>query len=327
MKTTVYYHADCLDGFGAAYAAWLRFGDQAQYRPMHHGEPWNPEDITSASVFILDFSFSPETLASMAALAQEVTQVDHHATALTPWAARLNGDAKQALASFEREDGKLKLYFDLNKSGCHLAWEHFHPTQPLPPLLARIADVDLWRFQHPDSSPVCRALRLKEFDFDTWHPLVDATEESEIYQGLLRDGLAIESFFSTEVARLAQSQLRLSVSLPGECIDPLQASRHGIPFMVIGENCYRAVSGLAVNANGLFASELGNHLALQSQTFGMTWVLSGDGEVKVSLRACNRVNVATLAEFFGGGGHPNAAGFRLSATRFFREILKFPESP
>lgn len=34
---TVLYHADCPDGFGSAYAAWLRFGDSASYRGMHHG--------------------------------------------------------------------------------------------------------------------------------------------------------------------------------------------------------------------------------------------------------------------------------------------------
>ena len=32
MLTTVFYHAHCLDGFGAAYAAWRYFGDQASYR-------------------------------------------------------------------------------------------------------------------------------------------------------------------------------------------------------------------------------------------------------------------------------------------------------
>ena len=36
-----------------------------------------------------------------------------------------------------------------------------------------------------------------------------------------------------------------------------------------------------------------------------------DGEVKVSLRAKGEVNVAQIAARFGGGGHPNAAGFLL----------------
>jgi hypothetical protein len=31
--TVVIYHADCRDGFGAAYAAWKKFGDNASYIP------------------------------------------------------------------------------------------------------------------------------------------------------------------------------------------------------------------------------------------------------------------------------------------------------
>ncbi len=36
--------------------------------------------------------------------------------------------------------------------------------------------------------------------------------------------------------------------------------------------------------------------------------------IRVSLRSKNRVNVAQVAEHFGGGGHKNAAGFTLPAT-------------
>ena len=63
---TVIYHADCIDGFGSAYAAWAHFGDDACYRPLHHGEAWKMSDIAGHDVFILDFSFPPEVLESMA---------------------------------------------------------------------------------------------------------------------------------------------------------------------------------------------------------------------------------------------------------------------
>ena len=32
-KTFVTYHQDCPDGFGAAYAAWLKLGNNAAYVP------------------------------------------------------------------------------------------------------------------------------------------------------------------------------------------------------------------------------------------------------------------------------------------------------
>ena len=40
LPTLIYYHADCIDGFGAAYAAWRHFGQNASYHPMHHGDAW-----------------------------------------------------------------------------------------------------------------------------------------------------------------------------------------------------------------------------------------------------------------------------------------------
>ena len=82
-----------------------------------------------------------------------------------------------------------------------------------------------------------------------------------------------------------------------------------------------AVSGLAVNANALFASELGNRLAERSGSFGLVWELAAGGDVKVSLRAAGKVDVAAIAAGYGGGGHPNAAGFRMALTRFASEIL------
>jgi len=40
-EIVVLYHANCLDGFGAAYAAWKKFGDTADYIPVQYGEEVN----------------------------------------------------------------------------------------------------------------------------------------------------------------------------------------------------------------------------------------------------------------------------------------------
>ena len=41
---------------------------------------------------------------------------------------------------------------------------------------------------------------------------------------------------------------------------------------------------------------------------------TGDNEWKVSLRSRGEVNVARIAELFKGGGHKNAAGYKVKAT-------------
>lgn len=320
-RTTIIYHADCIDGFGAAYAAWRHFGDRACYRPLHHGETVALDEIAGHDVFILDFSFPPSQLEAMAARVRSLTQLDHHISARSAWCDRLttNSDGGE---SFHHPDLPLRIVFDLNKAGARLAWEHFLPGQALPLLLQHIEDQDLWRFALPETSRLCRALRLQAFDFAVWDDLVaqTATPGSEGYRELLQAGAAIEHFCRTETERLAGSRLRMRARLRGETIDPLQALRHGQPVLSDGANSWHAVDAIAINASALFASELG-HLLAEQGDIGMIWQLADDGEAKVSLRSRGGIDVAAIAMRYGGGGHRNAAGFRMPLKSFMQEVL------
>jgi hypothetical protein len=334
--TTVFYHADCLDGFGAAYAAWRRFGNAARYRALHHGEGWQLEDVRGRQVYILDFSFTPAALAAMAAAAVFVLQLDHHATARDMWAAELPASARgmpAGLARHRHAQLPLEVAFDLDKSGARLAWEHFHPDAPVPLPIRHIEDQDLWRFALPGTRAFCRALRLLPFDFTAWDALMRDCADGEAagrYRELCAQGEAIDRFLGMEVERLAQSGQVMPACLAGEAVDPHRASQTSLPLchLADGTPCH-AIFGLAINANMLFASELGHHLARQSGTFGLIWQMDGrtaDGRarIKASLRGDGRLNVAHLAERLGGGGHPNAAGFRLDLERFTADILGLP---
>ncbi|MGB8053190.1 MAG: DHHA1 domain-containing protein, partial [Azonexus sp.] len=194
---------------------------------------------------------------------------------------------------------------------------------PVPLLLRHIEDMDLWRFALPGTRAIGRALRLLPFDFAAWHDLAGRVPDADAarYKALVAEGEAIERFFQSEIDRLAQSRLVMPAHLRGEPVDSLQARRHGLPTLVEGDRAWRAVRGLAINASALFASELGNRLAEQSGSFGLVWQLGADGEAQVSLRAAGKVNVAEIAANYGGGGHPNAAGFRLPLARFANDIL------
>lgn len=320
---TVLYHADCLDGFGAAYAAWCRFGDSASYRPMHHGEAWDMSDIARHTVFILDFSFPPEMLERMAGIAAALIQIDHHASALQAWVGQL-ASGEQRKLDFDHPSQPLSIHFDLDKSGARLAWEYFHPDKPVPLTILHIEDLDMWRFALPGTREYCRGLRLLPFDFATWHALISATPDNKAprYAEMLTQGSAIEGFFQREVERLAGSNLRTPARLRGEPVDALQALRHGQRIVSDGDSAWLAVPGLAINAPALFASELGNRLAGQSGGVGLTWQLADDREIKVSLRSQgSALDVSVIAARYGGGGHPNAAGFRMPAARFFNEVL------
>ena len=64
----LYHGRGCPDGFGAALAAWLYYGDQAEYVGLDHGDVQTVDDLPplqGRTVYILDFSFSAEILAAI----------------------------------------------------------------------------------------------------------------------------------------------------------------------------------------------------------------------------------------------------------------------
>lgn len=319
---TILYHASCLDGFGAAYAAWRHFGDGARYCAMAHGQPWRREDVAEREVHILDFSFPRPSLEAMAGLAASVSLLDHHQSARREWAEFLPA-GEPGLHSHLSPSLPLTVSFDLGKSGARLAWERFLPNEPVPPAIAHIEDHDLWRQALPGTAAFCRALRLAPFEFSAWDEIIRATADpdSPRYRAMLAEGEAIERFCTLEATRLANSRAVSPARLRGDPVDPLQAVRHGRETLDDGEQSWLAVHGLAVNASPLFASQVGQLLADKCGSFGMVWQIA-HGEAKVSLRGNGRVNVAAIAERYGGGGHPNAAGFRLPAVQFLNDILR-----
>lgn len=146
----VLYHADCADGFGAAWALWKRFPD-AHFLAVKHGHP-PPPGLEGRHVVMVDFSYSRTIIEHLAEMTASFQILDHHIT------------AEAALA------GLPYAHFDLAKSGAVLAWEWAH-DEPVPWLLRYIQDKDLWQWTLPASREVNAALASYSFDFETWNGL------------------------------------------------------------------------------------------------------------------------------------------------------------
>jgi len=164
-RPLVIYHANCVDGFGAAYAAYSHFlrGDDCpcDFVAASHGQ--HPPEAAGRDVYIVDFSYRREVLKKLFRTACSVTVIDHHIT------------AKRDLAGLESEHDNLHLVFDMDKSGAVLAWEYFHHLPP-PRLLLHIQDRDLWRFELDGTNDIYAALMARPFDFRDWTELVAGEE-------------------------------------------------------------------------------------------------------------------------------------------------------
>ncbi|MGZ5622005.1 MAG: DHH family phosphoesterase, partial [Methylobacter sp.] len=64
-ETLVIYHADCLDGLGAAWSAFCKLGNQVRYIPARHGDDI-PDFEPGAILYILDYSYPPRLLVDAA---------------------------------------------------------------------------------------------------------------------------------------------------------------------------------------------------------------------------------------------------------------------
>jgi hypothetical protein len=266
-RDLVIYHGKCPDGFGGALAAWLRLGDEAEYLPATHNATPMP-DATGRRVWCIDFAPPREQLAAMARAASELIVLDHHKTAL------------EDLAGWHPPANTI-LVLDQERSGAHLAWRHFHPETPLPPLLAHIEDRDLWRWALPDSRPFTSYLDGQAMNFASWRRILEFDDDA--HAEALEDGRELVQRHLAEVDRYAAAAA--TVFIAGE-------------------------KGLMAEAPKSFVSDVGHVLAKRSGTFGLVWRREQD-VIAIGLRSVAPYVVDTLAQRFGGGGHALAAGFVL----------------
>lgn len=168
-QIVVVYHADCPDGFGGAFAAWKKFGDEAEYMPKRHGEP-APTTLGGRDVFMIDFSYPKEILQSLAMEAASFVILDHHI------------GAKEAVESIPNH------IFDNEHSGAAIAWRYFHKEVPLPRMLSYIEDNDLWKHSLPNGREVSSYLHTIPMDFIAWDKTVDLFESELGFAEVCRKG-------------------------------------------------------------------------------------------------------------------------------------------
>lgn len=315
MKPLVIYHANCTDGFGAAFAAWLKLGDEAEYLPMEYGRSVgaNLPMFEDRDVYILDFSLPREQMDWLFQHAKRVVWLDHHKTAFEMWCKGVpeKGWICQRLNCTEdNPSGNVHIELNNNKSGALIAWEYFHPITKVPMLIQHIDDRDRWQFKLEGSKELHAALAsYKPWTFEMWeaHFLV-----GDIRFGALKDeGAAILRAHNQHV-QSALKQARACEIRWGEIFataDNTPAVRKGFEVGGYSKGFAETRIGLAANAPAFLASDLGHELALKSCTFGLVWSMAGDGQVHCSLRSNGDYDVSAIAKVFGGGGHRNAAGF------------------
>lgn len=277
-KPLVIYHANCADGFGAAYVFWKLYGDNgADYIPASYQK--DPPDVTDREVFLVDFSYKKEKVIEMASRAFSITHIDHHKSAIEDLAPLV-------------EAGTIESFCNLEKSGAVLAYLYLYGKTELPEivgenkqileLLNYIQDRDLWKFEYPETRDIMAAIYSYPMEFETWDFIMTAPEMKKI---LLTEGFAINRRVQKDVETVIKTTKR-DIHILGDTV----------PLI----NCPPGLVSEALNlinvdqpfAASYFDTISGRNFSLRSQP---NKELSKD--------------VSEIAKVFGGGGHKHAAGF------------------
>ncbi len=282
------FHDHCNDGFTAAWLFARKFPD-AVLLPVQYGKPLPAEVVSSSkgdTVTFVDFCPSLEQLQALTE--PQVLILDHHAT------------AQKTLAGFEQAN--IEVEFDMTRSGAGLVFRRYYTpkgktwadTQGSMLLVDYIEDHDLWKHKLPEWEAIQVVTELMPKTLQAWDEL----------------GMRVQHMFEQTVA-FGKGLLQYRDKLIEEAIE------NQFPIRLEG------LSSTAVPCvnSGTFQSFIGNQLSV-GQPYAVIFYIKGEYAV-CSLRSQKDGgrDVGELAKRFGGGGHKNAAGFRVPLAELDSMIL------
>jgi oligoribonuclease NrnB/cAMP/cGMP phosphodiesterase (DHH superfamily) len=180
----VIYHANCTDGFGAAFSAWKLLGNRADYYARSHGD--KPPNVKGKNVVILDFSFDNKTIKKMIKDANNLLVIDHH---------------KSAMVALHDISNTI---FDMSKSGATMSWEWFHPGKESPKFIQYITDRDLWKWELPYSKEFSAAFDMVPYEFEEFEKF----EDDSVFDDAVKRGSFILAYSKTVVKKVCDKAVR-----------------------------------------------------------------------------------------------------------------------
>jgi oligoribonuclease NrnB/cAMP/cGMP phosphodiesterase (DHH superfamily) len=266
----VLYHAKCNDGLTAAWCVRL-VEPLAEFVAVDYQNP--PPNVENRQVILVDFSFKRPVLEQLLASCESLLILDHH------------DSAQKDLAGLEHP--KLRVTFDMDRSGAGIAWDHYHPGKLRPWFVDVVEDADLWRWNkpetllNPDSRAIIEGIRSLPMTFHTLDRLNDT--DAAMYDcdmaAMRRDGEAILRAKEQNVKAVAE---------------------YAYEVEVFGHRV------LIANAPHVLCSEVAHELA-KGRPFGMTYYETKDRRFKISVRSTD-FDTTTITKQWGGGGHKAASG-------------------
>ena len=291
-----FYHNPCSDGLGAAWAIRQKYPD-ISYIGINPSENDISDDIYfEKEIMFVDVCPSKSLLTKMLEHSKKVIILDHHKT-------------NQAFVSTLSND-KLHIVFDMDRSGCQIAWDYVNPsTDQRPWFIDYIGDRDLWKFELPNSKLI--NLGLYELGYITFDKL-DYLYEYDIYKNDLIHDVLLPTAKTIEAQHT--KMINNAVKKAHKATFQTETEKYCVWIGTTLSNLKSEFGNTLVNTNFSDGTEPDFAVIYEYDFKSSKWW--------ISLRS-KKVDVAEISQLFGGGGHKFAAGF--NTTEHIDTLFKYTE--
>jgi len=225
-------------------------------------------------IYVVDFSFNEHIMGHLKKLCKEFIWVDHHKSAMEKLSEVWN-------------DTSIKGLRRMDKSGCGLTWEYFHPNLDAPLSVNLVEDFDIWKFKYGEDTKVF-AEAVQYWGVDDFYGLL-------IYPGT-------QEVIEQGQVLLKQKMKRIEKQLPKA--KKLKWEGHNSYFI-------NTTNDMSMLGNQMCKKLIECDVAVMFQI-----KFNREPYVTVSLRSIGDIDVSNIAKKYGGGGHKNASGFECSLRLF-----------
>lgn len=286
------YHMNCSDGIMGLWCA-------LRYKKIQYIYPSGPnsgldKNIENQNIIFIDLCPPVNYLIELSKKSNNIVILDHHKST------EMNIKNSNILESCKN----ITMIFDMEKSGCQLAWDYFFNDQPRPFFVDYVADRDLWLWKLPMSKEINYALYelnyLQPTNFNKLNQLINDECNVEKSKKMLADkGEIISMMIKKDIDYAIYKSVKATIFV------------NNITYNVW------------LNDNVKYRSELGEILCKKPfkdgtmPDFAVLWKYDiVSNEWWISLRTTSDlIDLSLIAQSFGGGGHKKASGFSIKGGK------------
>jgi oligoribonuclease NrnB/cAMP/cGMP phosphodiesterase (DHH superfamily) len=309
----IIFHKGCLDGFTGFFILTTTNSIDLNEKPyIYPDQPSTnsvPPHIENKDVIIIDTAYKYPILREIVILAKSVTFIDHHVT--------IRDDVLKINKEFF-DKKKITIVYDVNKSAASLVWQYFYPSKKTPLFVKYVEDNDTGTWKMKYTNYFINAINVKynfTLSFDNFKKWNNLFEKKQVKK-LIKKGIIYSEYINNLLEN--NSKKYSMMAFPSSKI----YSENSNLFSKPGEYNVAVFCGACPSATQISTYVLDKI----DCDFVMVWIFNMDRkEFIISFRS-QKVDVGSIAQIFGGGGHKFASACSFSSKQYYIDDLFLEKS-